>query len=309
VIERETEIDSAIFPGMAQILGGDFIMGSNEFYPEERPARMASVGAFWIDKFAVTNTDFERFVTATGYVTTAETAPSMADYPEADPSMLKPGSAVFKTPTAPASLSGDPVWWHYEFGACWRQPEGPGSDIRARGDHPVVHVSFDDALSYASWCGKSLPTEAEWEFAARGGLLGARYAWGHDLTPSNVKMANYWTGSFPYHRSSALSDFLTTPVGSYPPNAYGLHDMIGNVWEWTLDPFNGRPHGTRPCCGADRSREEALGPRVIKGGSYLCAENYCRRYRPAARHAQDARTTTSHLGFRCVVRERTLPST
>ena len=276
-------------------------MGSNDFYPEERPVRIASVGRFLIDRFAVTNSDFARFVADTGYVTTAEIAPSVEEYPHADPDMLRPGSAVFVPPGRDAAAPGGADWWKYVFGACWQHPEGPESTIEDRLDHPVVHISFVDAISYANWCGKSLPTEAEWEFAARGGLVGAPYAWGRKLAPDGKAMANYWIGSFPRSRKPSGGRYLTTPVASYPANGFGLHDMVGNVWEWTSESFTVPSGSASPCCGNGVSSPKA-NVRVIKGGSYLCAENYCRRYRPAARHRQEVSTTTAHLGFRCVVR-------
>lgn len=287
---------------MVDVPGGEFIMGSNDYYPEERPARLVVVKPFLIDKFAVTNRDFKRFVDDTGHVTTAEIAPTLEEYAEADPAMLKPGSAVFVSPRQQRKPYNALGWWSYIFDACWRAPEGHGSSIVDRMDHPVVHVSFQDASAYASWCGKVLPTEAEWEFAARGGLIGAPFAWGNELMPDGRAMANYWIGQFPFRRFSPPGHYLTTPVGSYPPNGLGLYDMVGNVWEWTSDDFAIPASVRRSCCEIHNLKSHIRSAKVIKGGSYLCAENYCKRYRPAARHPQDSRTTTGHLGFRCILR-------
>ncbi len=284
--------------GMKLIEGGSFRMGSDRHYPDEAPVRTVEVESFWIEEMPVTNADFANFVKATGHVTTAEIAPTIEQYQMADPALLHPGSAVF-TPTPHAVDLGDPSqWWTFTLAANWRAPEGTGSDIRERMDHPVVHVSFQDALAYARWCGRALPNESQWEYAARGGLDGAVYAWGEDLAPAGAMMANYWQGRFPYDRRPLHGFARTSPVGHFPPNGYGLSDMIGNVWEWTVDEYQARAVVASPCCTASALRSGR--PRVIKGGSFLCAENYCRRYRPAARHAQDVDTSTSHVGFRCV---------
>lgn len=306
---------TARLDGMVWIPGGTFLMGSDRHYPEERPAHRVSVDGFWMNAHAVTNDEFARFVAATGYVTLAERTPDPADYPGAKPELLVPGSAVFRKPAHRVDLRDPYQWWAYVPGANWRHPFGPDSSIEGLGDHPVVHVAYEDALAYARWAGKDLPTEAEWEFAARGGLDGATYAWGDEFLPGGRFMANTWQGEFPI-QNLALDGFeWTAPVGSFPPNGYGLYDMIGNVWEWTRDEYREYGAVVRPCCASTKPRGGERGasddprtpgsriPRkVIKGGSYLCAPNYCRRYRPAARLAQPVDTSTCHLGFRCVVR-------
>jgi formylglycine-generating enzyme len=303
--------------GMRWVPGGTFRMGDDNAYPEEAPAHKAAVSGFWIDEYVVTSANFAAFVAATGYRTVAERPLDPADYPGADPSLLVPGSSVFFMPTRPANLADIRSRWAYVPGACWRHPEGPGSTIEGHERHPVVHVAFEDAEAYAAWAGKALPTEAEWEFAARGGLEGAMFSWGNEFTPDGRYMANTWQGPFPY-RDQGLDGFRgRSPVGSFPCNGYGLYDMIGNVWEWTTDWYSDHhsPEAEGPCCvprdsqgGLQTSSYDATQPgsciprKVIKGGSYLCAPNYCRRYRPAARHAQMIDTGTSHIGFRCIVR-------
>ena len=299
---------------MAWIPGGRFLMGSDHHYPEEAPAHRVSVDGFWIDRFAATNRDFETFVAETGYVTLAERPANPADYPDALPEMLAPSSTVFRKPAGPVDLRNHYNWWAYVPGASWRRPRGPASSIAKLKDHPVVHVALEDVEAYARWAGLAIPTEAEWEFAARGGLEGAEFAWGDELAPGGVHMANTWQGEFPYRNTLEDHFEYTAPVGSYPPNGYGLHDMIGNVWEWTSDWY--QEHGAidSPCCTASNprggERDRSLDPRdpagvprrVTKGGSHLCAPSYCRRYRPAARMAQPVDTSTSHLGFRLVFR-------
>lgn len=302
---------------MAWVPGGSFLMGSDRHDPEEAPARRVSVAGFWMDRCAVTNADFRRFVEDTGHVTLAERAPDPADHPGADPARLVPASAVFAPPARRVPLTDPYRWWALVPGASWRHPRGPGSSLAGLDDHPVVHVAWEDALAYATWAGKELPGEAEWERAARGGLEGAEYAWGDELTPGGRHMANVWQGEFPV-RDLGLDGYRgTAPVGSFPPNGYGLFEMTGNVWEWTADWWSpaGRLRGeAHACCapadppGAARDRsvdpgDPARVPRkVMKGGSHLCAPNYCRRYRPAARLPQPVDTATSHLGFRCIVR-------
>jgi formylglycine-generating enzyme len=286
--------------GMTHLDGGAFVMGSNRHYPEEAPERTVKVAPFWIDTAPVTNAEFARFVAETGYVTVAEAAPLAADYPGADPALLQPGSAVF-TPTAgPVDLRRPDLWWRWVFGAYWRAPLGPGSDIAGVMDHPVVQIAFPDAEAYAAWAGKALPSEAEWEFAARGGLERAAYAWGDELEPGGRRMANYWSGEFPWRSDKPAGQTRTSPVGSFRANGYGLFDMIGNVWEWTVELWDA-PAKKGPCCAPPPPGAQAM--RVIKGGSHLCAESYCRRYRPAARHPQASDSATSHLGFRCVARD------
>jgi formylglycine-generating enzyme required for sulfatase activity len=266
--------------GMVAIPGGTFLMGSNDGYAEERPVREVSVAPFRIDRTEVTNRQFAAFVAATGYITLAERAPDPKDYPDADPALLVPGSAVFVPPTVNESAA-DLTWWRYIPGACWKHPEGPGSTIEDRMDHPVVHVAFEDAQAYAAWAGKRLPTEAEWEFAARGGQVTKMYAWGDEFTPGGRHMANTWQGSFPRDNTRDDGFVGAAPVAQYPPNGFGLHDVAGNVWEWTTTESDGNT-------------------RITKGGSFLCAPNYCQRYRPAARSPVTVDTSTSHIGFRCV---------
>lgn len=302
---------------MVRIESGAFLMGSDRHYPEEAPAHRVSVDSFWIDRFPVTNREFSAFVEETGFRTLAETAPKAADYPGALPHMLKAGSLVFDPPDHPVPLDDISQWWTFRFGANWRRPYGPGTSLKGLGDHPVVHVALQDAEAYAEWAGKALPTEAEWEFASRGHFDDAEYAWGHEFMPDGRQMANTWQGDFPHQNLSPHAYKRTTPVGSYPPNGFGLFDMIGNTWEWTTDWYaDGHEPEPSGCCNAgsrDDAREKAshdptqpqirIPRKVIKGGSHLCAPSYCRRYRPAARHAQPIDTSTSHVGFRCIVRE------
>lgn len=289
---------------MVWIPAGECLMGSDEFYPEERPVRRARVDGFWIDQHPVTIHEFREFVEQTGYVTLAERPPDSAAYPGADLALLVPGSAVFRPTPGPVDLNSF-VWWQYLPGASWQEPAGPGNGATG-GDHPVTHVAYEDAHAYAAWAGKQLPTEPEWEYAARGGLDGARFAWGDEETIDGQWMANSWQGEFPW-QNLALDGYIgTSPVGSFPANGYGLHDMIGNVWEWTCSPFT--PHHTRPtshapCCAPPAPATAAgFASKVIKGGSHLCAPNYCLRYRPAARQGHTIDTSTSHVGFRCVIR-------
>lgn len=292
------------------IPGGRFRMGSDHHYPEEAPARDVIVDPFEIDRTPVTNAEFAAFVAATGHVTLAETAPNPADYPGMTPGMARAGSLVFEPTTGPVDLADPLQWWRFAFGADWRHPLGPASSIDGLGDHPVVHVAHADAAAYAAWAGKRLPSEAEWECAARGGLDHQDYAWGTEFEPGGVPQANTWQGRFPWE--NLREGCRTTPVRSFPPNGFGLYDMIGNVWEWTADWYaEGASAMGKPCCvplnprGGDEaaSRDprapEAIGRRVLKGGSHLCAPSYCRRYRPAARYPQPIDTSTSHVGFRC----------
>ena len=234
---------------MIWIPGGSFLMGSNEFYREERPVRRETVPGFWIDRYPVTNADFRKFISATGYVTTCERPPDPAMYPDADPSLLVPGSSVFRKPRGPVDLRDNRAWWEYVPGADWQHPQGPGSSIDGRDDHPVVHVSYEDACAYAAWAKKELPIESEWEFAARGGLAGATYAWGEEFAPHGRAMANTWQGRFPWENLSLDGYEGASPVGAFPANRYGLYDMIGNVWEWTASPFTLRtPDGLKKSC-------------------------------------------------------------
>lgn len=290
--------------GMVWVPGGDFLMGSNDFYPEERPVHRASVEGFWVDVHPVTNARFGEFVDATGYVTVAERPPDPADYPHADPSLLVPGSLVFRKPPGPVDLRDYRAWWEYAPGADWRHPEGPGSNLRGREDHPVVHVAHEDARAYAAWAGRELPTEAEWEYAARGGLDGAAYVWGDEFMPEGRAMANTWQGRFPWQNLEIDGYEGTSPVGIFPSNGYGLHDVAGNVWEWTADPYARHDAGTAggPCCAPGGGPGGAAQRVVVKGGSHLCAPNYCLRYRPAARQGEATDTSACHVGFRCVAR-------
>ena len=269
---------------MAWIPGGTFLMGSADFYPEERPVHRVTVDGFWMDRHPVTVAEFRRFVMATGYVTVAERPLAAADYPDADPDLLVPGSLVFQRTPGPVDLRDYRNWWAYVPGACWRRPAGPGSDCRGLGRHPVTHVAAEDAEAYASWAGRELPTEAEWEYAARGGLDRAVYAWGDEFTPAGQVMANTWHGEFPWQNLRTDGYEGTSPVGSFPANGYGLDDMTGNVWEWTCDYFTPRhPADTADACCAPRN------PRVttpehsrIAGepGAHLAAEGHQGRLAP-----------------------------
>ncbi|SCW53724.1 Formylglycine-generating enzyme, required for sulfatase activity, contains SUMF1/FGE domain [Sphingobium faniae] len=286
---------------MAFVPGGSFLMGSNDHYPEERPARSSTVDAFLMDRTPVTNAQFARFVAATGHVTFAEIAPDPRDYPGMDPALAVPGSIVFVPPSHPVRLADGPNWWRFVTGADWRHPSGPGSSIDMIPDHPVVHIGYTDALAYAAWVGKQLPTEAEWERAARGGLEGAAYAWGDDFMPGGTRMTKTWEGHFPHDNRAAAGLERTAPVASYPANGFGLFDMIGNVWEWTDEAVAAR--GESGCCaGLPAAAQGGPQERVLKGGSHMCAPEYCQRYRPAARWLQPIDTTTSHVGFRCIRR-------
>jgi len=282
--------------GMTWIPGGTFRMGADDFYPEELPVRDVEVDGFWIDISPVTVAEFRAFVEDTAYVTLAERPPDPADYPDADAADLVPGSAVFQPTEGPVHLASL-VWWHYVPDASWHAPEGVGTSAPA--DHAVTHVAYEDAEAYATWAGKELATEAEWECAARGGLEGARFAWGDEETPGGRWMANTWQGEFPWQNLGLDGFERTSPVGSFPANGFGLYDMIGNVWEWTCEPADGSQH-SRPCCAPENGG--TVDRRIIKGGSHLCAPNYCLRYRPAARQAHPVDTSTSHIGFRCVLR-------
>jgi formylglycine-generating enzyme required for sulfatase activity len=306
---------------MVWIPGGTFRMGSDAHYPEERPAHRVTVDGFWMDRHPVTNARFARFVYATGFRTFAEVPPNPKEYPGALPEMLYVGSLVFVQPSGPVDLSDIRNWWRYVRGADWRHPNGPEDSNEGLDEHPVVHVTFIDAEAYASWVGKELPTEAEWEFAARGGLEGATFAWGNDFLPGDRHMANTWQGEFPWQHRCRDGYERTSPVGAFPPNGYGLYDVIGNVWEWTTDWYHpAHPkEAIKACCiplnPRGPSHEASFDPtqphikiprKVLKGGSHLCAPNYCRRYRPAARYPEPVDTSTSHVGFRCIVRPRTV---
>ena len=293
------------------IPGGEFRMGSDDHYPEEAPARQVEVSGFWMGRTCVTNDAFAEFVNDTGYVTVAERPLDPADFPGAPAENLVPGSMVFTMTPGPVDLRHISQWWTWTPGASWRDPYGSGhlADDHAR--HPVVHVAHEDALAYANWAGLSLPTEAQWECAARGGLVGATYVWGDAPEATEEKRAHYWHGDFPWRAEPGYG--TTAPVAQYPPNGFGLFDVAGNVWEWTDDWFTeDRFADVSPCCAPRDPRggssEESLDPRqpqfrvprkVIKGGSFLCADSYCLRYRPAARRPQMIDTGMSHIGFRC----------
>jgi sulfatase modifying factor 1 len=293
---------------------GTFAMGSEDFYPEEAPVREVSVDGFWMDEHPVTVAEYRRFVDASGYLTLAEQAPDAADYPDAMPDLLVPGSLVFRPTGGPVDLRDYRNWWHWTPGAFWRRPEGPDSNVGGREHHPVVHLAYADALAYAGWAGKELPGEAEWERAARGGLRGKVFAWGDEFAPKGRMMANTWQGEFPWQNLMSDGFARTSPIRRFAPNGFGLYDMTGNTWEWTSDWYSERSHdpAQHSCCGPEMPRgaaeadSSAAGERIprrtIKGGSHMCAPNYCLRYRPAARQAQAVDSSTSHLGLRCVIR-------
>jgi len=307
-------------PGMLWIEGGLFQMGSDSHYGEERPRREVRVDGFWMDATPVTNRQFADFVEATGWTTLAERPADPKAYADADPELLVPASAVFTPTSGPVDLGVPGHWWQYQPGACWRHPLGPDSDLEGLGDHPVVHIVWEDIEAYAQWAGLDLPTEAEWEFAAWGGRSDCEYAWGDSLEPDGKLLANVWQGRFPFENTLADGWMRTSPVGHYPPNGFGLYDMIGNVWEWTRDWWSLSSSGVlRTCCvpqnprgGPRTGSSDAAYPKrprkVLKGGSHLCAPSYCRRYRPAARHPQAIDTSTSHIGFRCIKRDASTAS-
>ncbi|MQY28921.1 formylglycine-generating enzyme family protein [Nocardia aurantia] len=304
-------MDTATRTEVRQIPAQVFTMGSDRHYPEEAPARRVELDAFTIETTPVTNDRYALFVADTGYRTIAERPLDPADYPGAPAQNLQPGSLVFTPTPGPVDLRHIDQWWTWTPGACWKHPEGPGSALDGRGDHPVVHIAFEDAQAYARWAGRSLPSEAQWEAAARGGLDGAEYVWGDAPERAGQRLANYWHGRFPWRADPGYG--RTTAPGSFSPNAYGLYDMAGNVWEWTTDWYTDRhdpppsccaprnPHGPSMSDSFDDSQPRFRIPRkVIKGGSHLCADSYCRRYRPAARRPQMIDTGMSHIGFRCL---------
>lgn len=314
--EKGTDRTNMVF-----IPGGKFMMGSDRFYPEEKPVHAVTVDGFWIDRYAVTNEAFKKFIDETGYVTVAERPLKAEDYPGAKPEMLAPGALVFQKAKGAVDLNDYFNWWAWVPGTSWKHPKGPKTDIRGMEKHPVVHVSYEDAEAYATWAGKELPTEAEWEYAARGGLEGMDFTWGNEDTQQTKPMANTWQGVFPYQNLLIDKYEGTSPAGSYAPNGYGLYDMAGNVWEWTSDWYVAHLDETankvKTCCTTHVnprvvSAEASYDPcqptikiprKVVKGGSHLCAPNYCLRYRPAARQPQMIDTGMSHLGFRCIVRK------
>jgi formylglycine-generating enzyme required for sulfatase activity len=314
----EVGVINEIRSNMIFIPGGTFCMGSDNHYPEEAPTHRVTVSGFWMDRTPITNREFRKFVEATGHVTFAQIPPDPKDYPGALPHMLYAGSLVFKSPEQAVALNDWSQWWSFLKGADWRHPYGPATNIDDLDDHPVVHVAYADALAYADWAGKELPTEAQWEFAARGGLDGVQFAWGEEFAPDGKQMANTWQGNFPSKNDLLDGYERTSPVTAFPENGYGLHDMIGNVWEWTLDWFSAKHEADakKACCipqnprgGSEAASYDLCDPdiriprKVLKGGSHLCAPNYCQRYRPAARHAEPIDTSASHVGFRCVANQ------
>jgi formylglycine-generating enzyme len=317
--------DTATPPGMVWIAGGEFTMGNNDVrsFPNERPAHRMHVEGFWMDEHDVTNAEFAKFVEATGYVTTAEKRPDWEELkkqlppgtPKPDDSVLVAGSLVFTPTSQPVPLNDLSAWWRWVPGACWRHPEGSDSNITGRESHPVVQVSWDDAVAYAKWAGKRLPTEAEWEFAARGGLEGKRYIWGNEFRPNGKHMANTWQGLFPVTNTAEDGFIGTSPVKSFPPNGYGLYDMAGNVWQWCSDWYRvdaftqiATELASKNVCRDTGGPNESWDPtdpdapkRVVKGGSFLCSSSYCESYRPSARRGTPPDTGSSHTGFRCAI--------
>ncbi|HEX5043159.1 MAG TPA: formylglycine-generating enzyme family protein [Candidatus Polarisedimenticolaceae bacterium] len=282
--------------GMVRIPGGTFWMGSDDpAFPDARPVHRVTLNGFFMDRTEVTNAQFRRFVVATGHVTVAERPPRAEDYPGAPPENLVAGSLVFSPPAAPISLGDAYAWWSYVEGADWKHPTGPGSDLRGKDTHPVVHVAYEDAAAYCAWAGGRLPTEAEFEYAERGGLDRKRYAWGDTFRPAGKWMANTFQGHFPHENTGEDGFLATAPVGSFPANGFGLYDMAGNVWEWCSDWY-------RP--GYDAPPPSGGSERVQKGGSFLCSDQYCARYMPGGRGKGEPDTGTNHLGFRCVKQER-----
>ncbi len=303
---------------MVWIPGGTFRMGSDDWYPEERPVHPVSVDGFWMDDHQVTVAEFRRFVKATGYVTMAERPLDPADYPDADPTLLVPGSLVFQRTRGPVDLDDYQNWWAYVPGASWRHPKGPGSTLDGLDRHPVTQVAFEDVETYATWAGKELPTEAEWEFAARGGLDGATYTWGDEFAPKGRMMANTWQGEFPWQNTLLDKYEGTSPIRSFPPNGYGLYDMAGNVWEWTADFFTPRhpDAADHPCCAPSNPRTTspdasfevgATRAPTSPGASPRAGRISARRTTATATGRPRARPRPwtprpAHIGFRCVVR-------
>ncbi len=291
------------------IEGGTFSMGSEDVYREEGPIHEVTVDGFWIDTHEVTNAQFASFVEEMGYVTVAERQPKPEDLHGAPSEMIKPGSAVFIPPTQGGRITS---WWTYVPGANWKHPEGPDSNIKGKENYPVVHIAFEDAQAYAKWAKRELPTEAQYEFVARSKREKEKYAWGgNELAPNGKYLANTWQGYFPINNSKEDGYEGIAPVGCFDANDYGAHDLIGNVWEWTANWYapqhnpkdQSNPTGPSKEQSYDK-KNEGFPVRVIKGGSYLCAPNYCMRYRPAARHAQDTGLGVNHIGFRTVLNKK-----
>lgn len=288
--------------------GGVFTMGSASHYPEEAPAHPREVASFRMQASPVTKRQFAAFVAATGYVTVAERGLPRNQFPQLSDEQRQPGSLVFTQSSGPVDLGDWTQWWRWVPGASWRRPFGPDGSAGERLDHPVTQVSFEDALAYCAHIGARLPTEAEHEFASGGGVTPSPYAWGEERDPGGVRMANTWRGDFPYRNEAHLGFAFTSPVGTYPANGFGLVDLIGNVWEWTSDRFTQSHAGvavdggaTCACAPRDATSAPTDTRRVLKGGSHLCAPEYCHRYRPAARSAQTEDSATTHIGFRPVV--------
>lgn len=277
-------------------------MGSTSFYPDEAPVHTVTVAPFAIERHPVTNAQFAEFVAATGYLTVAERPLDPQQYPGVAEADLQPGALVFRPTDGPVDLRDWRQWWDWGPGASWRHPFGRDSDLAGRAEHPVVQVCFVDAAAYARWADRRLPTEAEWEYAAGGGAT-TTYAWGSDPAPGGRLMANTWQGAFPYRNDGALGWRGTSPVGEFPANVIGLVDMIGNVWEWTTTRYSAhhRLEAGTACCMPSTGEPDPAVTQTLKGGSHLCAPEYCHRYRPAARSPQSQDSATTHIGFRCVV--------
>ena len=286
---------------LIEVPGATFRMGSTRFYPEEAPSHPVTVSGFAIERHPVTNAQFAEFVHATGYVTVAEQPLDPALYPGVAAADLLPGALIFRPSAGPVDLRDWRQWWGWSPGACWRHPFGPDTGIADKAEHPVVQVAYPDAVAYATWADRRLPTEAEWEYAAGGGAA-TTYAWGDEPAPGGALRANTWQGRFPYRNDGAAGWVGTSPVGAFPAGAFGLLDMIGNVWEWTSTRYTPRhrPGGQEKACCTPSHAADPTVNQALKGGSHLCAPEYCHRYRPAARSPQSQDSSTTHIGFRCV---------
>lgn len=292
---------SGVLTELIELPGGSFAMGSTDFYPEEAPVHTATVAALAVERHPVTTAQYAEFVADTGYLTVAEQPLDPAVYPGVAAADLEPGAMVFRPTAGPVDLRDWRQWWDWVPGACWRYPRGPQREPGAP-DHPVVQIAYPDAIAYAAWAGRRLPTETEWEYAARAGST-STYPWGEEAAPGGRLMANTWQGSFPYRNDGALGWTGTSPVGSFPANGFGLVDMIGNVWEWTATEFSAHHRGqvsAKGCCTPSSVPDPGV-YQTLKGGSHLCSPEYCHRYRPAARSPESQDTSTTHIGFRCVV--------